>query len=142
MKFYKLNQGLFFLRVTCSSLFLTHGYGKVLKIFNGDFTFRDPIGIGPFPSLIFTAFAEFIVPIFIIIGWKTRFFCIFPIVTMFVAFVFVHDGDPFSKKEKSLLYLLLFISLIIMGPGKYSIDNKLWLTLNCFIVKKHYICRP
>lgn len=125
MKFYKLNQGLFFLRVTCSSLFLTHGYGKVLKIFNGDFTFRDPIGIGPFPSLIFTAFAEFIVPIFIIIGWKTRFFCIFPIVTMFVAFVFVHDGDPFSKKEKSLLYLLLFISLIIMGPGKYSIDNKL-----------------
>ena len=125
MKFYKLNRGLFFLRVTCSSLFLTHGYGKVLKIFNGDFTFRDPIGIGPFPSLIFTAFAEFIVPIFIIIGWKTRFFCIFPIVTMFVAFVFKHDGDPFSKKEKSLLYLLLFISLIIMGPGKYSIDNKL-----------------
>ena len=105
--------------------FFTHGYSKVLKIINGDFTFSDPIGIGPFTSLILTAFAEFIVPIFIIIGWKTRFFCIFPIVTMFVAFIFKHDGDPFSKKEKSLLYLLLFISLIIMGPGKYSIDNKL-----------------
>ena len=62
--------------------------------------------------MILTAFAEFIVPIFIIIGWKTRFFCIFPIITMFVAFMFKHDGDPFSKKEKSLLYLILFISLI------------------------------
>ena len=122
MKYYRLSQGLFFFRVTCSSLFFTHGYSKVIKIINGDFTFSDPIGIGPFPSLILTAF---IVPIFIIIGWKTRFFCIFPIVTMFVAFIFKHDGDPFSKKEKSLLYLLLFISMIIMGPGKYSIDNKL-----------------
>ena len=44
---------------------------------------------------------------------------------MFVAFIFKHDGDPFSKKEKSLLYLILFISLIITEPGKYSIDNKL-----------------
>ena len=97
----------------------------MLKIINGDFTFSDPIGIGPFSLPILTAFTEFIVPIFIIIGWGTRFFCIFPIVTMFVAFIFKHDGDPFSKKEKSLLYLLLFISLIIMGPGKYSTDNKL-----------------
>ena len=123
MKYTGISQGLLLLRVSCSSLFFTHGYSKVLKIINGDFS--DPIGIGPLPSLILTAFAEFIVPIFIIIGWKTRFFCIFPIITMFVAFIFKHDGDPFSKKEKSLLYLILFISLIITGPGKYSIDNKL-----------------
>ena len=45
--------------------------------------------------------------------------------TMFVAFVFKHDGDPFSKKEKSLLYLILFIFLMITGPGKFSLDNKL-----------------
>ena len=125
MKYIRLSQGIFFLRVSCSSLFFTHGYSKVLKIIHGDFTFSDPIGIGPPTSLILTAFAEFIAPIFIIIGWKTRFFCIFPIITMFVAFLFKHDGDPFSKKEKSLLYLILFISLIITGPGKYSIDNKL-----------------
>ena len=125
MKYTGISQGLLLLRVSCSRLFFTHGYSKVLKIINGDFTFSDPIGIGPLPSLILTAFAEFIVPIFIIIGWKTRFFCIFPIITMFVAFIFKHDGDPFSKKEKSLLYLILFISLIITGPGKYSIDNKL-----------------
>ena len=125
MKYNCLNQGLLFLRVTCSSLFFTHGYSKFLKIINGDFTFSDPIGIGPLISLLLVTFAEFIVPIFIIIGWKTRFFCIFPITTMFVAFVLKHDGDPFSKKEKSLLYLIIFIFLIITGPGKFSLDNKL-----------------
>ena len=51
MKYTVLSQGLFFLRVSCSSLFFTHGYSKVLKIINGDFTFSDPIGIGPLPSL-------------------------------------------------------------------------------------------
>ena len=125
MKYNRFNQGLFFLRVTCSSLFFTHGYSKFLKISHGDFTFSDPIGIGPLTSLLLTTFAEFIAPIFIIIGGKTRFFCIFPIITMFVAFVFKHDEDPFSKKEKSLLYLLLFIFLMITGPGKFSLDNKL-----------------
>ena len=68
MKYNRLSQGIFFLRVSCSSLFFTHGYSKVLKIIHEDFTFSDPIGIGPIPSLILTAFAEFIVPIFIIIG--------------------------------------------------------------------------
>ena len=125
MKYNRLNQGLFLLRATCSSLFFTHGYSKFLKIINGDFTFSDPIGVGPLTSLLLATFAEFIVPIFIIIGWKTRFFCIFPIITMFVAFVFKHDGDPFSKKEKSLLYLILFVFLMITGPGKFSLDNKL-----------------
>ena len=49
MKYNRLNQGLLFLRVTCSSLFFTHGYSKVLKIIHRDFKFSDPIGIGPLP---------------------------------------------------------------------------------------------
>ena len=62
--------------------------------------------------------------IFIIIGWKTRFFTIFPALTMLVAFAIAHDGDPFSKKEKSLMYLIAFIVICFMGPGKYSIDRQ------------------
>jgi len=42
---------------------------------------------------------------------------------MAVAAFVVHAGDPFSKMEMSLLYLLLFITLFIFGPGKYAIDK-------------------
>jgi len=32
---------------------------------------------------------------------------------------------PFSKKEKALLYLVGYVILILMGSGKYSVDDRL-----------------
>jgi len=43
---------------------------------------------------------------------------------MLVAAGMVHLSDPFGKKEKALLYLAMFIAIILLGPGKYSIDKK------------------
>jgi len=120
----KLNLGLLILRFGFSIALMTHGYGKFLKVINGNFKFGDPIGIGVAPSLILASFGEFIAPIFIIIGWKTRLFSIFPTITMLVAFLIVHDGDLFYKKEKSLMYLIAFISIYFTGPGKYSVDKE------------------
>ena len=120
----KLNLGLLILRFGFSIALMTHGYGKFLKVINGNFKFSDPIGIGIAPSLILASFGEFIAPIFIIIGWKTRLFSIFPALTMLVAFTIAHDGDPFSRKEKSLMYLIAFIVIYFIGPGKYSVDKE------------------
>ena len=122
MKKISFNLGLLILRVGFSIGLMTHGYGKFLKVINGNFKFSDPLGIGTSFSLILASFGEFIAPIFIIIGWKTRLFTIFPTLTMLVAFTIAHDGDPFSRKEKSLMYLITFIAIYFTGPGKYSID--------------------
>jgi putative oxidoreductase len=117
------NLGLLILRLGFSLGLITHGYGKFLKVINGNFKFGDPLGIGVTPSLILASFGEFIAPVFIIIGWKTRLFSIFPAFTMLVAFTISHDGDPFSRKEKSLMYLIAFITIYFTGPGKYSLDK-------------------
>ena len=124
MKNNLIHTGLFILRLGFSIGFMTHGYDKLIRIFSGNYKFSDPIGIGSTLSLFLTAFAEFVAPIFLIIGFKTRLLSIFPIITMFVAFVISHDGDPFSKKEKSFIYLIAFITILFTGPGKYSIDKK------------------
>ena len=124
MKKLSLNLGLLFLRIGFSIGLMSHGCGKLLKVIHGNFKFGDPIGIGIAPSLILASFGEFIAPIFIIIGWKTRLFSIFPALTMLVAFAIAHDGDPFSKKEKSLMYLIAFVTIYFLGPGKYSIDKQ------------------
>ena len=116
--------GLLLLRVGSSIGLMTHGYGKLLKVIQGNFKFGDPIGIGVTPSLILTAFSEFIAPIFIIIGWKTRLFSLFPTATMLVAFLFAHDEDPFSKKEKAIMYFVAFVVLYFTGPGKYSLAKE------------------
>ncbi|MDA9588449.1 DoxX family protein [Flavobacteriaceae bacterium] len=116
--------GLLLLRVGFSVGLMTHGYGKFLRVLEGNFKFSDPIGIGSSASLILASFGEFIAPIFIIIGWKTKLFSIFPALTMLVAFVLAHDGDPFSKKEKAFVYLVAFVVIYLTGPGKYAVDKR------------------
>ena len=43
---------------------------------------------------------------------------------MFVAAFIVHFDDPFKNKELAILYLVGFLIIFLMGPGKYSIDRK------------------
>jgi putative oxidoreductase len=112
------------MRVGFSAGIMTHGYGKFLKVIQGNFEFGDPIGIGPTFSLILAAIGEFIAPILIILGWKTRLATIFPTLTMLVAFTIAHDGDPFSRKEKAFVYLIAFLTLYFTGPGKYSLGKE------------------
>ena len=124
MKKASIDFGLLLMRVGFSIGMMTHGYGKFLKVIQGNFEFGDPIGIGPTFSLILTSIGEFIAPILIIIGWKTRLATIFPTLTMLVAFTISHEGDLFSKKEKAFVYLIAFLTLYFTGPGKYSLGKE------------------
>ena len=116
--------GKLFLRVSFSLMLLPHGWSKINRLFAEDIKFSDPIGIGEVPSLILVAFAEFIVPMLIILGFKTRWFSIFPIITMVVV-VFIHKwGQGFLEIEKALLFLSGFLAIALIGPGKYSLDKR------------------
>lgn len=116
--------GLLILRVGISASMLTHGYGKFLKLFSDPSNFGDPIGLGPTISLILAVIGEFIAPLLIIIGYKTKLASIPALITMLVAAIIVHGDDPFAKKEKAILYAICFLVLALTGAGKYSIDKK------------------
>ncbi len=118
------NIGLAFLRIGASGLMLTHGIPKFQNLISGNLEFGDPLGIGSTPSLFLAIIGEFICPLLVIIGFKTRWSAMPTVITMAVAAFIVHGGDPFKDKEKALLYLILFIAIILLGPGKYSIDKK------------------
>jgi putative oxidoreductase len=120
----KTNIALALLRIVPSAFMLTHGIPKFQKMIGGNFEFGDPIGIGAAPTLFLAVLAEFVCPIFIIVGFKTRWAAILPAITMFVAAGVVHLSDPFGKKEKALMYLVMFVVIILLGPGKYSLDKK------------------
>ncbi|MDZ7715524.1 MAG: DoxX family protein [Balneolaceae bacterium] len=111
---------------TAFFMFLGHGWGKLTNVFTGNFPAQfDPIGLGPEVSLILSAFAEGICAILIMVGFYTRAAAIFLIVNMSVAFLFVHISDPFGRMEMALVYLVIFLSVFLLGPGKYSIDGKM-----------------
>ncbi len=117
--------GLALLRIVPSVLLLTHGIPKFQKLIaGGEIAFADPIGIGAAPSLFLAVIGEVLCPILLILGLKTRWAAVPSAITMAVAAFIVHSADPLKTKELALLYLVIFVVIALVGPGKFSIDRK------------------
>lgn len=111
------------LRVCVAIFMLVHGMPKLMKFFADEpVKFADPIGIGQFASLLLTVFSEVICSVLIFFGLATRLATVPLIVTMLVAAIIVHSGDPFGDKEASLQYFLVYLTLFVLGSGRYSVD--------------------
>jgi putative oxidoreductase len=110
------------LRLMLGVFMLTHGYPKLQQLLSGNTQFADPIGIGATASLYLTVFAEFFCSLLLIFGLCTRPALISLMITMGVAAFAVHANDPFGDKEHSLMYLLPYFALFLLGAGKYSLD--------------------
>jgi len=121
-----LSLGLLILRVLLSAAMLTHGYPKLMRIINGEWRFSDPLGLGVEASLTMATFAEFFCSILLMLGLTTRYAVIPLVITMLVAWQIQHGDDPFSSQEKSFLYLIGYLSILFTGPGKFSLDQRLF----------------
>jgi len=105
------------------SMAFVHGLPKFEKLMGaGEIKFYSFLGLGAEISLGLAVFAEFFASLLLAIGFYTRFSLIPLIFTMAVAAFAVHGDDPFSKMEKSLLYLVAYLVLLFIGPGKISLD--------------------
>ena len=105
------------------SMLYGHGLGKVTRLFGTEeIKFADPFGIGPEASLALVVFAEVICSLLVVVGLFTRAALIPLIITMAVALLYVHLSDPFGRQEKAILFGFAYLSLLLQGPGKWSLD--------------------
>ena len=119
----KAHIGLLILRVSAAGMILTHGWGKLMNFSDLSTKFPDPIGLGSSASLTLAVFAEVFCAIALGVGFKSRWATIPLAITMIVAAFIIHASDPFGKQEKALLFLTMFVTLFLTGPGKYSVDG-------------------
>ena len=116
--------GLLLVRLLSGGMMLTHGLPKFDRLFGeGPVKFADPFGLGPEISLVLVIFAEVACSIFVMIGFKTRWATIPLMTTMLVAAFCAHADDPFGDKELPLLFFTVFLSILISGPGRYSVNQ-------------------
>jgi putative oxidoreductase len=118
----KADLGLLLLRLTAGLFMATHGWGKALRLVSGDTKFADPLGIGQLPSLILATFAELLCALAVAAGLWTRLAAIPVAVAMAVAGFVQHARDPFSDRELALVYCAVFLSIALLGGGRYSLE--------------------
>jgi len=100
-----------------------HGLGKLTAYSSNAASFADPLGLGSALSMALAVFAEFFCSLALALGVFTRAAVIPLITTMLVAALIVHADDPFQRKELAFLFLGSYLTVLITGPGKYSLDR-------------------
>lgn len=109
------------LRVFFGVLFFTHGLDKMINFNTLSETYPSVLGFGSYMTLMVSIFCEFACSLFLIAGLMERIILLPMIASMAVAFFDIHDG-MFPEGELSLIYLILFVVLLLTGPGRYSVD--------------------
>ena len=117
--------GLLWLRGTAALLlFLNNGWPKITHYGRELSTIDDPLGLGRTLTLWFALFAEVLCPTLIAVGLFTRLACVPVIVLLLVAMVIVHREWTLAQGEFGWLYVIVFVTLAVAGPGRFAIDGR------------------
>ena len=123
--------GFIILRLGIGGMFILHGYG-MLKMgslgwekIGGSLSYFG-INFGHQFFGLLASLSEFLGGICLILGLFFRPACCFLFITMVVATSFhFHHGDGLQGASHALELGILFLSLIFIGPGQLSLDEKI-----------------
>lgn len=117
------NAAMLLLRIIVGMLIMKHGYDKLIHFSEYSSKFMNFMGIGQTASLALAVFAEFFCGLFLIIGLFTRLASVPLLITMCVVVFKIADIDVFGKAESATLFGAAFLTILLLGPGKISVDG-------------------
>jgi putative oxidoreductase len=102
---------------------LNHGIPKLANFSSWKVQFYDPFHIGSTWSLVLSIFAEVFAAMLLVLGLFSRLAALILVIEMFFASFMYHRGHPIKSYEESILYLVGFLGILLLGPGKLSVDG-------------------
>src|SRR5580698_4647227 len=111
------------------TMFLVHGMDKLHHFNDIAANFPDPLGIGAKPGFVLVVLAETLGAILLALGLVARLGALMLAIDMGVAFFMVHKmavGMAAHSGELAFIYLAGFVTLLLAGPGKFSVDKALF----------------
>jgi len=118
-----INVALLILRVAVGFLMLKHGIPKIKMLLSPEpIHFFKTFGLSERNSLITAAFVEVFFSTCLILGLGTQ-ITVLPLMgTMIIAAFYTLKSMPYDKKELPILFLLIYITILLSGAGKFSLD--------------------
>ena len=100
-----------------------HGIKKVKDIEGEIANIPDPLGFGGEFTAFMAIFTNIVLAAFVGLGFLTRLSAIGILAVTLSGLFLVHWNDPWLVKDSPLMYSLAFFLILIIGPGKYSLDH-------------------
>ena len=128
---YYKNLAILVLRIGIGFMFILHGWPKFIGgpekwIKLGEYG-MSALGLHFLPMFwgFMAAFTEFFGGIHLILGLFTRFYSLLLFITMFIA-TLTHIPKGIMDSAHSIELAIVFLSLLLMGGGKYSLDDTIF----------------
>jgi putative oxidoreductase len=129
--------GLLIIRIMLGVLMAFYGYEKLThysEMAASEFWAKNVSFLGMSGSipLSLTIFAEFFCSIFLILGVFTRvslfflMFCMGYIFMVIFPMSIVEKSDNGMQFNNAFVYFIIYVGLFLTGPGKYSLDHRLF----------------
>lgn len=117
------NVALLLMRLTLGILMMNSGYQKLVHFGEMQGKMMNFLGLGSTVSLALLVFAEFFCSMFLILGLFTRLAAIPLIIATCVMVFKAHHGDVFGEGQMATHYLMGYLVLLLIGPGRVSVDS-------------------
>ncbi|MEL7001398.1 MAG: DoxX family protein [Bacteroidota bacterium] len=113
---------LIFRSLVAFAMIRTHGIKKVADIEGEIANIPDPFGLGGEFTAFMAIFTNIVLTAFIALGFFTRLSALGILSVTLSGLFLVHWADPWPVKDIPLMYSLVYFLIMIIGPGRYSID--------------------
>lgn len=121
-----VNSASLWLRLGLGLTMIPHGYEKLMHFHEQQADFLNLFGLGNTVSLTLAIGAEFFCSILLMLGLLTRLVLVPLICTALVIVFIAHEGDILGDGSAGTLFLIGYITSLLLGAGKYSLDALLF----------------
>lgn len=117
------------LRLTCGGMLFLHGWHKVFVEIESVKQMVQNAGLPAFFAYG-SVLGEFVAPVFMIVGWKTRIAALVIAFNMLASVLIAHSDIIFTVNdygawsvELNIFYMMTALCIALLGAGSYSISK-------------------
>jgi putative oxidoreductase len=103
-------------------LMTTHGLKKLGVGVEQAEKIPNPLGLPEQLNNYFATAANLFFPVLVILGFFTRLASLPVLAVTMTGYFVLHWNDPLLEKDMPFMYSLSFLLILVLGPGKYSLD--------------------